>query len=384
MKIIFVDDDEDILHQAKTFLEDIYGELDVHIESSAIDGLQKIEEEYYSAVVSDYRMPEMDGLEFLEELRDRDNDIPFIIFTGKGREEVAMRALNQGADGYIQKGGDPKAQYVLLAQTIKQVVERDQAEKEFQRSEKEKSAILNSLSEQVTHIDEDGRIIWANKEAAESLDSSIQDIIGEYCYDVWFGRNGPCDKCPVFDAYEDQERKEAIITSTEGRTWYLRGELIEDQEGEIIGLLEIKEDITEKREAKRAMKESEKKFRTLVETAPTPIFILRDRELIYLNRVTEELLGYQREELLSMDFIELSDPDQRELIRDRLEALKQGRDVPSRYELKLIRSDGDEVWVLVSSAKIDYEGDEAILVVAVDETTEKRLEKVISQPPQPS
>lgn len=61
-------------------------------------------------------MPEIDGLEFLEIIREEKGmDIPFIMFTGKGREDVAMDALNLGADRYIQKGGNPKSQYGLLA-----------------------------------------------------------------------------------------------------------------------------------------------------------------------------------------------------------------------------------------------------------------------------
>ena len=59
----------------------------------------------YDAIISDYQIPDMDGIEFLKKVRSSGNSIPFIIFTGKGREEVVIEALNAGADFYLQKGG---------------------------------------------------------------------------------------------------------------------------------------------------------------------------------------------------------------------------------------------------------------------------------------
>lgn len=97
MDVLCVDDEPDILEQAKIFLEKEVDGLDVETATSAGEALNLLEEKDFDAVVSDYRMPEMDGLEFLEVVREeRDSDIPFTIFTGKGREEVAMEALNLG------------------------------------------------------------------------------------------------------------------------------------------------------------------------------------------------------------------------------------------------------------------------------------------------
>ena len=65
----------------------------------------------FDIIVSDYEMPEKNGLEFLKELRSQNNEIPFILFTGKGREEVAVLALKLGADGYFNKQGHPETVY---------------------------------------------------------------------------------------------------------------------------------------------------------------------------------------------------------------------------------------------------------------------------------
>ncbi|HSV42347.1 MAG TPA: PAS domain S-box protein, partial [Methanomassiliicoccales archaeon] len=89
-----------------------------------VDGLARIRAGGVDVVVSDYMMPGMDGLAFLKELRSVGNDIPFILFTGKGREEVVIQALNEGADFYLQKGGEPRPQFAELAHKIRHAVER--------------------------------------------------------------------------------------------------------------------------------------------------------------------------------------------------------------------------------------------------------------------
>ncbi len=79
-------------------------------------------------------MPEMDGIAFLKEVRSRYDTIPFILFTGRGREEIVIQALNDGADFYLQKGGHPIAQFVELSHKIVQAVSRKKAEKELRAS----------------------------------------------------------------------------------------------------------------------------------------------------------------------------------------------------------------------------------------------------------
>ncbi|MFW5927850.1 MAG: response regulator [Thermoplasmatota archaeon] len=135
MDILFVDDEEGLLDQAKIFLEKIDDQLKIDTAISVDVGLQKLEKnDGYDCIISDYQMPGIDGLEFLKTIRnERSMDIPFVMFTGKGREEVAIDALNLGADRYIQKGGDPKSQYGLLSQAVVQEVEHWKREREIKQ-----------------------------------------------------------------------------------------------------------------------------------------------------------------------------------------------------------------------------------------------------------
>lgn len=134
MRVLYVDDEPDLLELGKTFLESSR-ELTVDTAISAADARRMLASNAYEAIISDYHMPDMDGLQLLKALRAENNHVPFIIFTGKGREEVVIEALNSGADFYLQKGGNPQAQFAELEQKVKEAVRRSRAEEGICRSE---------------------------------------------------------------------------------------------------------------------------------------------------------------------------------------------------------------------------------------------------------
>lgn len=138
--ILYVDDEPILLDLGKQYLEQKWNFM-VTAALSAKDAVEHLENRCYDAIVSDYEMPGIDGIEFLHIIRAKYPDMPFILFTGKGREEVVIRALNAGADYYLQKGGDPKSQYAELAYKINQAIQKRETEKERILTEK---AILES------------------------------------------------------------------------------------------------------------------------------------------------------------------------------------------------------------------------------------------------
>ncbi|MEM3059079.1 MAG: PAS domain S-box protein, partial [Methanomassiliicoccales archaeon] len=135
IKALCVDDEEELLEIMKVFLES-EGKIEVICETSPVQALQMIEKDDFDVVISDYIMPEMNGLELLRKIRSFSAKIPFIIFTGRGREEVVIEAINCGADGYLQKGGDPRSQFAELSRMIKTLVEKSRAMEALEVSER--------------------------------------------------------------------------------------------------------------------------------------------------------------------------------------------------------------------------------------------------------
>ncbi len=120
MKVLIVDDDPLFLELSKTFLE-IFHDINSDTVESAGEALEKLEEDSYDVVVADYDMPFMDGITFLRIIRNKRIDIPFILFTGIEEKEIMIRAIENGAHSFIQKTGDPKAQYLELSKRILQI-----------------------------------------------------------------------------------------------------------------------------------------------------------------------------------------------------------------------------------------------------------------------
>jgi len=123
ISILYIDDEPALVEIGKLFLER-GGNIAVTTATSAEEGLSLLAGGAIDGVVSDLQMPGMDGIELLREVRRRYGPLPFIIFTGKGREEAVIEALNAGVDYYLQKGGAPKPQFAELENSIIQAVEK--------------------------------------------------------------------------------------------------------------------------------------------------------------------------------------------------------------------------------------------------------------------
>ena len=153
--VLYVDDEPALRDIGKLFLERS-GHFSVVTIDSASAALALLKKERFDAVVSDYQMPGINGIAFLKSVRALGDKISFIIFTGRGREEIAIEALNNGADFYIQKGGEPKSQFVELAHKIQTAVDRRRTEEALAESEERFRGITERISDLIIVVDPQG------------------------------------------------------------------------------------------------------------------------------------------------------------------------------------------------------------------------------------
>ncbi|HMK27871.1 MAG TPA: PAS domain S-box protein, partial [Chitinophagaceae bacterium] len=151
------------------------------------------------------------------------------------------------------------------------------------------------------------------------------------------------------------DRDEPIVTREGKERWLLTTKVpLKDQEEKVTGILGISKDITERKEAERIIKESEEKYRTIIEQAPDGIFISdKNTFFVDVNRSGCSMLGYTKEELLKMRFTELISPDSLKNNPLRMDELNSGQIVLS--ERKVIRKDGSEISVEIN-AKLRPDG----------------------------
>jgi|GEM_PF-3498023 len=130
IRLLYVDDEASCLKLVKIFLEET-DEFAVDTAGSVKEAIKKLASGHYDALISDYSMPETDGLEFLHMVREKDDSIPFILFSGRSREEVVIEAYNGGASFFVQKGDDLDPQFIELAHKVRQAVARHKAEEDL-------------------------------------------------------------------------------------------------------------------------------------------------------------------------------------------------------------------------------------------------------------
>ncbi len=182
LNILYVDDEPELLDITKMLLEQD-SELKVNIEQDPIVAINRIARDEYDVIVSDYQMSGMSGIELLKEVRKLDH-VPFILFTGRGREEVAIEALNNGADFYLQKGGNPHVQFEELKNAIMQLARRkgmeDQrrvAEQALRESENKLRDIFNSVNDAIFIHDMEGHFLEVNDVVCTRLGYSRDELL---------------------------------------------------------------------------------------------------------------------------------------------------------------------------------------------------------------
>jgi PAS domain S-box-containing protein len=175
IQVLIIDDEPLLVDIAQRFLEQ--NNFCTDSAYSADEALQKISQYSYDAVVSDYNMPVKNGIELLIQVRATNPALPFILFTGRGREEIVIQALNEGADFYIQKGGDPKAQFMELSHKIRRAVERRSAAIAIEERNEVLGAILAASPFGIALV-KNRTMQWLNGSLASMLGYQTGELAG--------------------------------------------------------------------------------------------------------------------------------------------------------------------------------------------------------------
>jgi PAS domain S-box-containing protein len=361
LRILHVDDDPSLLSVSKIILES-ENKFEVDNVTSVDEAFSKLETSAYDAVISDYEMPVKNGLDFLKELREQ-NNIAFIIFTGRGREEVAVKALNLGADRYIDKHGSPEAVYCELADAINKMVERKKAKSLLVESEaKYRMLVEESLQGILIAQGFPPRIVFANSAMSKMLGYVVEELNSLSPKEV-LGLVYSEDRDQFSNRFRERlagiQRESSFdfrAVRKDGSIVWMQASSNRIQYNGQPALQAMFLDIDERKKADEAIRKSEERYRELANSLPEIIFDADvEGRLTFFNKRAFEITGYSQQDFdKGLNAFQLIVPEDRVRAIGNLKRLFAGENFePNEY--KLARKDGSTFTALIRTARVVFE-----------------------------
>ena len=374
-----VDDDPSILEITKLMLMDIVSSLYIDNVSSVDEAFKKLTTGNYDVVVSDYEMPQKDGLEFLKELRTRNNKIPFILFTGKGREEVAIRALNLGVDGYFNKQGSPETVYGELCYGIIQAVDHKRAEEALKKSEEQYRDYTENSPIAFFVVNPEGKYTQVNDAATKLLLYSKNELLKMSIMDILFEKDISLGLNQFATLKETgKSRFEIALKRKDGEPVYVILNATRLSDGNMMAFCE---NITEPKRLNDELKLSEERLKLLFDKAPDAYY-LNDLKGNFLdgNKAAEEMIGYSRNELIGNSFLSLNVLPRNQILKAAKLLTLNARGKPTGPdEFILNRKNGNQISVEIRTHPLKIQGKKLVLGIARDISERRAAEEKLRE-----
>jgi PAS domain S-box-containing protein len=351
-RVLYVDDEPGILELVRMYLES-YGTMLIDTCPSAEEAKGLVSRTSYDTIVLDYYMPDVNGIEFLKEVRQNGFDCPIIIYTGRGREEVVIDALNNGADFYLQKSGEPGREFADLYSKVNIAIRKYHAEKQVKETSALLRSTLESTADGILVVNSEGKITAWNRKFVQMWNVPYHLLEGrDYSAVLSYILPQIINPGHFFNRTDFRVREGIrpgidIINLRNDKTYerYSQPQMID---GEIVGKVWSFRDITAKKSAENALLESEERFRLLFEQAPVSYQSLDENgNIIEVNQAWTRLTGYSKDEAIGRSFVDFI-PDKK--IMDYQQFLLDIKELGSvnESELAIIHKTGREVPVIVS------------------------------------
>ena len=353
--VLHVDDEPDFADMAATFLETEDERFTVETTTSAAEGLERLTSDI-DCIVSDYDMPGQNGIAFLKQVREEYPELPFILYTGKGSEEVASDAISAGVTDYLQKESGTD-QYTVLANRIANAVEKFRAQEALEASQKRLSLFIEQSPLGVIEWNESFEAVRVN-DAAEGIlgyteaelkgrsweaivPESEREAVNEVVTDLLDAEGG-------YHSVNENVRKDGTRITCE---WHNR--VITDETGDPFAIFSQFQDISDRKQSERELEQATERIEFALNQVNAGVWEL-DCETDTITSYPTHCLVFEADIETVSDVVERVHPDDRPRAESAVQTAVETGDALS-VELKT-RPDIDTEWVALQINPIEDEG----------------------------
>jgi PAS domain S-box-containing protein len=356
------------------------------IATSGNDALEKAEKVKPDLILMDILIEgPIDGVEVARLIHER-FDIPVIYVSAYSDENTLQRAKITEPYGYILKPIEEKDLHTV----IEIALYKHEMEKKLKENERWFATTLKSIGDAVITTNKKEEIIFMNSIAESVTGWKQEDAFGKKLnkvYKIVDEKTHNSIESPSARVMREEnvvdDPKHKILISKDGKEISVddnAAPIIDDNKN-LAGVVLVFRDITERMRVEQIQRESEERFRSVVENSHTGIAIINDDyKLIYVNDELIHIQGYSKKEIIGQDIRNFVNQKSKELITDLNKRRQKGEDVPNRYELNIIRKDEEKRDVeIISSIIKDLHGNIQTVIQVLDITEQKKLEEQLRQ-----
>ncbi len=340
---------------------------------------QALQSQNIHLVITDYYLHWSNGLAVLRRVKTVCPHCPVIMFTASGNEDVAVQAMKEGLDDYISK---KSRNFVRLRRAVAALLKSSVAMQKVGVVEARLQTLLERLNVGVFRSTPDGRLLEANPACLrilglQTLEEAENLNLAEFYTSI-------SDRKRLLQSLYEKgylHEKEIQLQRRDGRKmWVAVTEILDRRADGNIYIEGILEDISQRKEAEIALKESEERYRQLVEHSPFAIVVHYKGIIEYINPAAVELLKAPGpEDLIGKSVMEFVHPDYQEVVRQRMQKMARNREPLDLLHEKLIRMDGSIIDAEVMALPVTFNGRPAAQVVIRDITRQVQIEEELKR-----
>ncbi len=276
-----------------------------------------------------------------------------------------------------------KDEIIALLGVTRDITERRRADEALRLSEERIRSIMETTDEWIWEVDTAGVHSYSNTAVESILGYSVEEIVGRDALELMHEEDKArvAEMLPVLVSEKKGWRRLILRWRHKDGTYrYLESNAVPvlDQKGEVAGFRGADRDVTERKQAENALKESEAKFRALVEDADVGVIIIQDGKSVYRNPKQARILGYTPEELAGMNnYLQFIHPDDHNIVREAVSKLFGDKREYHTFEFRVIRKDGGIANLESHGCLTEYKGRPAIIGISIDITARKKAEEAL-------